>query len=321
MMAAAALVVVVSKLRGEIGPLLRRNRHLVMLALVLVPIAAAPLGYIVYNLKHLASSERPDGLSASDWKSYLRLVAEGGVTCAPKTYFRQYITGDLDPASKTDGERDDRSAYFVGRATLGLAALGLVLTLRKSWAVALYGVLGVLLCLGVNSPINLPRLLFTLRVPGMDCFRQWYHFFPITHAALCLMAAIGVACLVERCRRGGTTAWIAAAVLHGAVPLLVLDVTFYAIRASMSFTHPAEAISLEQRLCTVDHRPSLFLYKTRYNLDEVQSEFSAYITNRDLWPAGNYAPGWAQLADYHLALVRHLIVAGQPGIIIDASEE
>ncbi len=269
----AALALAVAGARNLRG-LFKSGRRFIFPALLLALVAAGPAFYVWHYSPRLSSVLRGTdiGERSRDLKQYLRLQ-KGGSSAAP-AYFRQYF----DPRwEKAGGEQppidiSDRCAFFVGRAGLVLAGLGLILGFPQSVPVGLLAVIFALLSSGINSPVSFPKHFFNLGLPFFDVFRQWVHFFPMLNYSLSLLAAIGAARLLAI---GGRTFHRAATVaLAGAVFLQVFDTTLYGRRYLSLFPTRKHSADLRKHFFERGDfsATSLFQYRNRFRLNRFCGE-------------------------------------------------
>jgi hypothetical protein len=232
---------------------------------MLMSLAAFPLGYVLDHLPNLTSFLRPREVEAQTLESYLALNETQHSSASP-SYLLQYLEPWLFVGEKDIA--DDRCAFFVGRPCLLLAVLALVRSPKRALPVAAYGLMGLLLTLGTQGPINLPKWLFLAHIPGISGFRQWYHFFPLINVALAALAVLGAAdALQPRVTISPGLGFLRKCVLW-LLPLAIGDLVLYCVTCGLTFCRPMPDINLgAQQMLAPDHKPSVFLYKNRFELN------------------------------------------------------
>ena len=174
-----------------------------VLLLILFILALLPALYLLKDINNLACDTRK--FSTDTYPEYLKMN-QAGLSSASSSYFHQYIKPTVQDAEiEGYGEMPDRCSLFVGRIALVLALFGIISMPRKAWPIIIFLVFFIALTLGINSPISIPSILFMLRFPTINLFREWVHFFPMINFCLSALAALGFAGLVRyRGKNAGT---------------------------------------------------------------------------------------------------------------------
>ena len=157
------------------------QRRIFLIAVIIFTLAASPLGYLLWEKDNYFSPVRgAQGVSYETLTEYEDGLRHAGTTNI--SYLKQYFAPKRDLP-------DDVFGMFVGRVMLILALLAILFRRRSVlFPLLLTGVFAWMVA-GVNG--YLPQLLFLARVPFVDHFRQWYHFFPYLNMGLIFLGAMG----------------------------------------------------------------------------------------------------------------------------------
>ena len=291
----AGLGLVIHQRKCLIGLVARHRLHVVV-AILLMGLAVLPFCYVAYHLPNLRSFVRPTVIQAQTLDEYMALNREQGYSSAPASYFLQYVepwflVGDDD----VWGTGDDRCALFVGRPCLLLALLALVQSPKRALPVAAYGLIGMMLTMGINAPINLPKWLFLLHFPAIGGYRQWYQFHPMLTVALAALAALGAAGAMNPLTAPSPWRNLVRKGVLVLLPLAILDLVLYCLICGVTYCQPLSNVdfgkgtdqrpskeplptycqplpdlvlgSEKMRLISGNHLPSQFMYKNRFDLN------------------------------------------------------
>jgi hypothetical protein len=154
-------------------------------------VALVPIVLILAWLPQYQSPIRVDGIiSASNLDDYIKLNRQQ-VASTPFSYFQSFLlpgSAGSDPGAPVINT-SDAWLYFLPRLGLLLALAGIVVGVRRNWkAVALVLGLG-LASTGVEGGVA--QTLFTLHLPGISAFRQWYHFGALFVMGMSFLSALG----------------------------------------------------------------------------------------------------------------------------------
>lgn len=240
---------------------------LLALSFIVFLMAASPLAYIVSHMNELASRHRPL-FFPNDYETWLQINGPQGYASGRPWYFKQYLVGMFgryNPFADSNG-------FFIGRVTVMLAAAGLIFQFRKSWPIAVLGVLYALLTMGIHSPIDLASLLFHTAKPLIGVMREWVHFFPLLNLSLIALAAYGVAYWCLRITPGRLdrpwTTWLTSAVFM----VLVYDITDFSNQYIYAYTQKPPPSVVSGGFYLSKHDPSLVLYRSRMQLHGISSD-------------------------------------------------
>jgi hypothetical protein len=158
-----------------------KQRSTILTAVIIFTLAASPLGYLLWEKENYVSPVRgTQGVSYETLSEYEEGLRHAGTTNI--SYLKQHFAPKRDVP-------DDVFGMFVGRVVLILALLAILFRRRSVlFPLLLTGVFAWMVA-GVNG--YLPQLFFLARVPFVDHFRQWYHFFPYLNMGLIFLGAMG----------------------------------------------------------------------------------------------------------------------------------
>lgn len=260
---ALAIAAILADPAAVMGRLFSPNKTTWIVALALFLMACAPLLYIPVHFDALMSQHRPI-MMVTTYDDYLKLNPPDSFSSAPLWYFRQYLFPDFGYAD----QHRDMTGLFIGRTTLILAGLALLLRFRRAWPIAMLALIFSLLTMGLRSPLNLVAPLYAIAPPFIGTMREWYHFFPLVNFALAALSAYGVALLIQAVTRlpdhwKGLAVW--SLVIFLAVQMFELSA--YGRRYFFPSLRIEEPVAVAGRLMTLNHDPSLVQYRHRMFLD------------------------------------------------------
>jgi len=181
-----------------------KQKKRIPLLLVLFILAILPSINILYHIGNLTSSIRTEKAMyfPENYSEYILLNRAGGETSALPSYLLQYLIPAVqDEEIEGYGEMPDRCSFFVGRIGLLMALFGIIFRPRRAIPIIILLICFIALTMGINSPLQIPRLLFLIHFPTIALFRQWIHFFPMINFCLCALAAIGFAAILSFARK------------------------------------------------------------------------------------------------------------------------
>lgn len=154
--------------------------------IVLIPAVA-----IVLQARRFESPIRIDDLLfAGNLEDYIMLNMEQD-SSARWQYFLNFVwPGSIDLAYGVPVHgQDDVMNFFITRIGLLLAVIGAIAWWKRSWPITLLSIFFGLASLGINGGVA--QVFYLLHMPGINAFRQWYHFSSLFILSLCLLIAIG----------------------------------------------------------------------------------------------------------------------------------
>jgi hypothetical protein len=129
-------------------------------------------------------------INQQTWADYNQLNggnSKSSKTSAPPQYFNQFV-------SKISGNKD-KALFYISILGFLFFITGSVYCAFKLRAL-LFPVLLLFLCtLGIHWEI--PRVLFHLKFPTIQFFRQWYHFGPVLILSMALVSSLGFYFLLD----------------------------------------------------------------------------------------------------------------------------
>ncbi|MFQ5464988.1 MAG: hypothetical protein ACE5EI_03580 [Thermodesulfobacteriota bacterium] len=195
------------------------RRRLLPAAAALFFLSVSPTLYVYGMMGDFSSPLRETaGVEVSTYEDYIR-VNRSQESSATAEYLGNYLY------PSTEGS-NDRFAFYA--TTLGLLFVIPALVFRGGLALPalVVFVLSAWASLGVNG--YLPQLLFLLKVPSIQYFRQWYHFAPIMNLCLSALGAIGFSVVADFAwRRTGRLKEGAGWLATGLLLLVATGVVFY----------------------------------------------------------------------------------------------
>lgn len=243
------------------------QRRFALLLLFLFVLSILPSLYLFYNTSDLATSVRKtvEYFHPKTYEEYLSLSI-GNFSSAPLSYYNQYIKPIVDTANNVQGVLMDRCAFFVGRIALILVVLAVLSKPLWSMPVLFLLTTFILLTLGVNSIIPIPKYLYYLRFPFIDVFRQWYHFFPMVNYCLSALAAVGISYFSRYSSRKTHTIFSISIFLI--LFLQITDLSVYGLKYCSTFYRKDIPGEISDTLFSREICPpaDLFHYRNRFKL-------------------------------------------------------
>lgn len=234
--------------------------YLPLLPLLFI-MGALPSLNLWYHSSELAGAKRGmDHLRPTSYDEYAMMM--GSQSCgAQGWYFGQY----LFPEFYENTERIDANGLFVGRITLLLALIAIVARPAAAIPITLLLVIFSELTMGDNSHLALPRLLYEIKFPFIDVFRQWYHFFPLINFTLSLLAAIGL-CKIIAISKIHHKSYLRYAIITLTI-INITDLTYNDLSYLNVIGNSPQPPNVQSRLTEkINYDTSLFQYKDRFNL-------------------------------------------------------
>lgn len=240
------------------GPILRKFAPWMAL---LVVVGSIPALNIWYHSGGLATRIRgTDHLRPISYTEYAEMNSKQNSSALP-WYFNQY----LRPEVHKDLDQADANGLFVGRVPLLLAVLALLLRPAIAIPIAVLLLVFAELSLGINSHLDLPRLLFAARFPFIDVFRQWYHFFPFINFCFSLLAAVGIHKLHVRYRSRPPTP--RNVLIVALIFISIADLAYNGLMYLGTWCNYTPLPPEQRRLLQATYPETpLFQYKDRFNL-------------------------------------------------------
>lgn len=179
-----------------IDKLKRGKWPILVLAILLFFLSASPIFYTIKTQKDFFSPVRRDEVKAITYDDYINIGQ--GFSSAPFAYFQSYIAflKVPDPVqTPTDPPSGDPDALFVTFIGLIFATLGIIFRRNTAIPIVIVLLLSAWATLGFKA--YLPQMLFIIKFPYIEFFREWYHFFPVVNFSLSALGALGCSALLQ----------------------------------------------------------------------------------------------------------------------------
>ena len=240
-----------------------------LILLILFTLSLLPAIYLLKNIHNLDCDIRM--VTAHTYPDYLKLN-QSGQSSAISSYFHQYINPTVREADiEGYGEMPDRCSFFVGMIALVLVLFGIIFMPRKALPIIILLVFFTALTLGINCPVSIPRILFLLRFPAINVFREWVHFFPMINFCLSALAALGLAALVRG--RGKSAGTVFSVLIPIILFIQIADLSLYDRQYITEFKEDAgpelESRFFSRKSYSVSR---VFQYKQRHGLYRICPE-------------------------------------------------